>query len=358
MNNKLKFVIFLILTLLAACGREQQADETGNGDVQVNVPVDVAKIQSGVVRQIIEASGTLNPLPNQDAKVSALVAGRIAGIEAVEGDSVAKGGVIARLDASTFQDELSQAKATLDNARSNKERQQRLYERGIAARKEWEDAQRDLLVAQAAYNTAHIQVERTVVRAPISGVVVKRYVNIGEQVDGTAGQPVVEIANFDPIELVASLQATLLASVKEGQEASVKTDAFTGIVFHGQIVSILPAIDTGSNMATLRIRIPNHDRKLRGGMFAAAYILASVHEHSLYVPASAISMANNHTTIFVVRPDSTVEQRAVQTGWRDGDRVEILANAKNGETVVTTGGYGLADRMHVIIKSDLTKKPS
>ncbi len=150
--------------------------------------------------------------------------------------------------------------------------------------------------------------------------------------------------------MIASLQATFLAAVKEGQQASVKTDAFEGAVFQGQIVSILPAIDAGSNVATLRIRIPNPDHKLRGGMFATASIIASVHEHALYVPARAISTANNGSTIFVVKPDSTVEQRTVRTGWRDGDRVEILSNAKNGETVVTTGSYGLAGGMHVTVK--------
>jgi membrane fusion protein (multidrug efflux system) len=349
MNSRLNLLVLLLFAVVVGCGREPQ-EESGTGDVQVNVPVDVAKIESGPMRQIIEASGTLKPLPDRDAKVSALVAGRVAGIDAIEGDPVAKDSVIARLDSSTYQDQLRQAKATLDNARSNQERQQRLYERGIAARKEWEDAQRDLLVAEAAYNTARVQVERTIIRAPFTGVVVKRYVNIGEQVDGTAGQPIVEIANFDPIELIASLQATFLAAVKEGQQASVKTDAFEGAVFQGQIVSILPAIDAGSNVATLRIRIPNPDHKLRGGMFATASIIASVHEHALYVPARAISTANNGSTIFVVKPDSTVEQRTVRTGWRDGDRVEILSNAKNGETVVTTGSYGLAGGMHVTVK--------
>jgi multidrug efflux pump subunit AcrA (membrane-fusion protein) len=84
-------------------------------------------------------------------------------------------------------------------------------------------------------------------------------------------------------------------------------------------------------------------------MFATASIVAGVHPDALYVPAAAITTPNNQPTMFVVRTDSTVEQRTVQTGWRDGDRVEVL-NAKKGEVVVTTGSYGLSDKMHVTVK--------
>src|SRR5262249_32011617 len=158
--------------------------------------------------------------------VSPLVAGRVAEIQVVEGDPVSKGALLARLDASTLRDQYRQAKATLDNASANRDREKRLFEHGIAARKEWEDAEKDFTVAQAALDTAAVQVARTEIRSPISGVVVKRFVNVGEQVDGTAAQPVVQVANYDPVELMANLQAGFLASVKEGQEADVKTDAF------------------------------------------------------------------------------------------------------------------------------------
>jgi membrane fusion protein, multidrug efflux system len=351
--GKLLALCSLFLVLLTGCRKGEEKDEDVPEN-QVNVQVETATVKTGDIRHLVEASGSLTALPNQDVKVSALVAGRVSAVDNLEGDPVSKGSLIARLDASTYDDQLRQAKATLENARSNQQREQTLFERGISARKEWEDAQRDFVVAQAAYNTALAQVSRTQVRSPISGVIVKRFVNVGEQVDGTASQPIFEVGNFDPIELIANVQATLLPYLKEGESADVKTDAFGQTIFNGQIVSILPAVDPANNMAAIRIRIANNDHRLRGGMFATASIIAEVHSNAVYVPAAAISPNDNIPTIFIVKPDSTVEQRRVQVGWRDGDRVEVLSNARAGETVVTTGSYGLADKMRVTVKKNST----
>lgn len=338
------------------CGNKGGADEK---DVAVNVQVEAAPVESGEMRQVIESSGTLNAPVNQDVKVSPLVPGRILEIRATEGDAVQKDSIIAKLDTSTLDGQLRQANATMVNAKANAERAQRLYERGIAARKEWEDAQKDLAVAQATLDTARIQISRATIRSPISGVITKRFASVGEQVDGTPTQPIAEVANFDPIELVATLQASFLPNVKEGQKAEVKTDAYAGTVFEGEIISVLPSVDAATNMGTLRIRIPNVDHRLRGGMFATASIVAAIHENAVYVPASALSTANNQPTIFVVRSDSTVQARRVQVGWRDGNKVEILANAKRGEIVVTTGSYGLSDNMHVTVKNNVAgRNPS
>lgn len=351
-KNRLGLGGLLLLCLCAffvTCGNGKKEEEDQQ-NVVVNVEVQAAPIQTGDIRQVIEASGTLNAPVNQDVKVSPLVAGKVLEIRFVEGDRVNKEDALARLDTSTLQEQFRQAQATLENARANQDRAKRLYERGIAARKEWEDAQKDLAVAQAAMDAARLQVSRTVIRSPITGVITKRFVNVGEQVDGSPNQPIVEVANFDPIELAASLQASFLAFTKEGQKAEVRTDAYPGVVFWGQVISLLPAIDAATNMATLRIRIPNSDGRLRGGMFATALIVAAVHKDVLYVPVAAVSMANNEPTIFVVKPDSTVEARRVQTGWRDGNKVEIKENAKKGEIVVTTGSYGLSDKMHVTVR--------
>src|ERR1019366_6870275 len=114
---------------------------------------------------------------------------------------------------------VDQAKAQLENARLNLQWNQQLFERGIAAGKEVEDARKELAAAQAAVdqanaalNTAERQVERAEVRSPIDGQIVKRMVSGGEQVDGTAAQPIVEIANLDHVELDANVPSEQLAA--------------------------------------------------------------------------------------------------------------------------------------------------
>jgi multidrug efflux pump subunit AcrA (membrane-fusion protein) len=84
-------------------------------------------------------------------------------------------------------------------------------------------------------------------------------------------------------------------------------------------------------------------------MFATASIIAAVHPDALNIPATGLVVTNNEPKVFVVQADNTVQERPVKTGWRDGDRVEILEGVKNGERVVTTGSYGLGDKMKVTI---------
>src|SRR5262249_2736717 len=232
---------------------------------------------------------------NQDVKVSSLVPGRVTEILVSEGDAVSAGQLLARLDATTLEDQLKQAEAEIENAKSNAERTAKLYDRGIASGKEKEDAQKEYLTAQATLHEAQVQVSRTRIESPIRGFVVKRFVSVGEQVDGTGAQPLVEVANFDPIELTASLQTSFLPLVHQGQDVQVRTDAYGARDFAGKIAGILPSVDSASNAATLRIRMPNPQGELKGGMFAQASILAEDHPNALYVPAAAIVTSENET---------------------------------------------------------------
>lgn len=334
-----------------ACGSKPEAggEEEDQGTIS-SVEVRAARVAQGPIRQVIQVTGTLNALPNRDVKVSPLVPGRIDELVAIEGARVTEGQIVAKLDDSTLRDGLTQARASLENAQLNEQRMQKLFERGIAAGKEKEDAHRDFLSAQAALDAAQLQVARAQVRAPISGSVVQRFVSVGEQVDGTGGQPILEIADFDPIILTASVPASFLAALHVEQRCAVKTEAYPDSVFDGELDTILPAMNTDTNTATVRIRIANPDLRLKGGMFVTAGIVTSVHQSALYVPTAALVITNDEPKVYVVGTDSKVQERRVKPGWRDGDSVEILEGVNKDETVVTTGSYGLADQMKVTIK--------
>ena len=343
-----KFLLWIVILFLGfGCSKKSEDPEGEQETVASNVEVGVANVEQGAIRQIIETGGTLSALPDQDVKVSSLVAGRVNELHATEGDAVTTGQLLAKIDDSAMRDQFRRTKAALDNAKANADRITKLYERGIAAGKEKEDARRDLVAAQADFDTAQVQLSRTSVRSPISGSVVKRFVSIGEQVDGTAAQPIAQIANFDPVELTASLQSAYLANLHEGAEADVTVDAFPDRVFHGKLISILAAVDPTTNAATGRIRIQNPEHTLKGGMFATARISAGVHPNAMNIPAEALVVTNNEPKVFVVGKDSKVIETKVQTGWRDNGRVEILSGLQNGAVVVTTGSYGLADGMSV-----------
>src|SRR5262249_47001028 len=149
-------------------------------------------------------SGNLAAPPNRDAKIAALVPGKIKQVLVAEGISVREGQELAKLDNASLVDQLRQAEAAVAQAKANSEnrrmsaqRNEGLLQRGIAARKELEDARTQLAVnesllkqAEAVRSAAQTQVARSVLRAPFAGTVVHRFLGAGEQVDGTSGQPV------------------------------------------------------------------------------------------------------------------------------------------------------------------------
>jgi membrane fusion protein (multidrug efflux system) len=300
--------------------------------------------------------GSITALPNEDVKVSALVPGRIDALTVAEGDTVRKGQTIARLDTRTLVDQQRQAEATrtqaaaqLENAQLNLTRNEQLFSRGIAAGKEVEDARTAVAQAQAAVEQANAsvtmaarQIERAGVQAPIGGQVVKRMVSVGEQVDGTAAQPIVEIANLSQVELAANVPAAQLSQVKIRSQARVTTDAYPDRIFDGSIVALAAAVDPVTNTTLVRIRVANPEMLLKVGMFGEARIRLVEHPDALVVPAAALVRDEHGAAIYTVSGDAAA-RTTVTTGIEQDGLVEVLGGVSEGQSILTDGVHGLGD---------------
>jgi RND family efflux transporter MFP subunit len=350
-----------------ACQGKPAEEEAHPAEVPT-ITAETATVARRTLVDEVVARGTITTVPNEDVKVSALVAGRVNTLRAAEGDSVTKGQVLAELDRQPLEDQrrqaaaaVEQAKAQLENARLNLQRNQQMFERGIAAGKEVEDARTALAAAQAALeqanaalSTANRNVERATVRSPISGQVVKRMVSVGEQVDGTAAQPVIEIANLDRVELAANVPAEHLGRIHAGQTAAVVTDAFEGKTFSGSVLAIAPAVDATTNAGLVRIRINNPGRALKVGMFAEAHVALEEHRDALVVPPPAVVRLDEGAVVYVVTGD-TAQRTAVKVGLEKPDAVEILDGLKEGQTVLTSSVYGLGEKAKLAKPADAAK---
>jgi membrane fusion protein (multidrug efflux system) len=207
-------------------------------------------------------------------------------------------------------------------------------------------AQAALDTANAALSTAARNVERAAVRSPISGQVVKRMVSVGEQVDGTAAQPIAQIANLDRVELAANIPADYLSRVKVGLGATLKSDAYADRTFPGTILAIAPAVDAATNAALARIRAANPGHALKVGMFAEAHVAVAEHANALVVPTSAIVRDQEGAAVYVLTGD-TAQRTAVKVGLEQPDVVEILEGLTEGQIVLTSNVYGLGEKAKV-----------
>jgi RND family efflux transporter MFP subunit len=341
--------------LFVACG--PKAEEEAKAPEVPTITAETAKVARRTLVDDLIVRGTIAAIPNEDVKVSALVAGRVNSVTVAEGDTVSQGQVIAELDRQPLLDQrrqaaaaVEQAKAQLENARLNLQRNDQLFQRGIAAGKEVEDARTALAAAQsaleqanAALNIAERNVDRASVRSPISGQVVKRMVSVGEQVDGTAAQTIAEIANLDRVELAANIPSEYLARVTLNMKASITTDAFPQRTFAGSVIAIAPAVDATTNATLTRIRIANANRQLKVGMFAQARIALAEHANALVVPPPALVRDDKGAAVYIITGD-LAQRTDVQVGLEKPDAIEIVSGVKEGDTVLTSSVYGLGEK--------------
>jgi RND family efflux transporter MFP subunit len=369
MQSRIKIYVtsaILASASIAGCSHKsgEAADIQGGAPGAVNAEVTVTKVRRADIRETAAVSGTVAALPNQDVRVSALVAGRIAELKVAEGDALQAGQVIARLDARPYQDQLiqaeaaaQQAKANLENAQLSRKRNEDLFQRGIAARKDFEEARTQESVAaasvrqsEAAVALAHLQLGRTEILSPLNGRVAKRFVSVGEQVDGTAAQPIAEVANLVEVELIANVSSHYLSKLRVGEPLEIESDASTGESIGGKIVAVSPAVDAATNLGVVRIRIANANGLLRLGLYLSAQITVQDHKNALTVPAEAIYRdEKGQPRVYRVEKD-TATAADVTLGMQTKDQAEILSGVTEGDTIVLHGGYGLPDTAKVHAK--------
>lgn len=349
---------------LAACSHKAASDEGGAGTSSAVPEVTLTRVTRGDISRMLLLSGSIAAPPNQDVRVSSLVPGRIAQLKVAEGNRVRAGQLVAQIDDRPFRDQLqqaeaaaAQARANLENAKLARARNESLFAQGIAARKELEDARTQESVAAATFRQAEaalslvqLQLARTEVKSPLTGTVVKRFVSVGEQVDGTAAQPIIEIANLTEVELIANVPANDLAQLHPNRPLSLASDAFPGKTFSGRVVAIPAAVDPATNAGQIRIRIANPAGVLRLGMFLSAQVPIEMHAGALVVPPQTIYRdEQGHPHVYKVSGEEAAAAE-VALGIETPEQVELLSGVQAGDTVILSGGYGLGEKAKVRVK--------
>ena len=364
-HPRANFTLIAAVALLMGCshGAPSESSES-SGREAAKAEVTVTRVTRSDIQEMVTVSGSVAALPNHDVRVSSLVPGRIAEMKVAEGDSVKAGEVIAQLDSRPLHDQLlqaeageAQAKASLENAQASKKRNEDLFQRGIASRKDFEDAATQesvaaaaLKQAEASLEIARMQLDRTQIRSPLTGKVAKRFVSVGEQVDGTAAQPVAEVAELSEVELLGNLPATYLAKLRVGETLTIESSVLGERKLSGHVVAISPAVDAATNVGLVRIAIPNSNGVLRLGTYLTAEIAVENHPNALTLPPEAVYRDEKGDPQVYRLEQNKTTATDVKLGIQNKDRVEILSGVNEGDMVILSGGYGLTDQADVQVK--------
>ncbi len=261
-------------------------------------------VERGDITQVVTATGTLNPVVN--VTVGSQVSGRITRLFADFNSVVTSNEVIAEIDPSTYEAQLSQATANLANARANLElqeanlrRAENLYTNNLIAGADYDTAvaTRDEAAAQVQIQAASVKnatanLGYCKILSPVDGVVISRAVNLGQTVASSFNTPTLfQIANdLTKMQIDTDVDEADVGGVKEGQPVDFTVDAYPNRTFHGVVIQVRNAPTTVNNVVTYDtvIGVTNADYSLKPGMTASVSIIVAQHHQILEIPNAAL----------------------------------------------------------------------
>ena len=349
----------------AGCGKPA----TEEVETETVVPVTTEAAATGTIRAVIHATGDVNPAAGAELVVVAPEAARILEITKAEGDPVRRGDVLVRFEIPSLGAEVlskgaeaTGAQERLRLARENQTRLQDLFTRGVAARKEVEDATKDvadaeaaLAQAQAGRSSAQQLAARATVTAAFNGVIAKRFHNPGDLVEAASSDPVLRVIDPTRLQVDASVPIADLSRIKVGASARVMV-ADDQPPIPMKVASRPAAVEPGTASAPVRLTFLSVSN-LAAGSPVQTEIEAEEHAGVILVPAEALVHEGDETAVFVA-VDKKAQRRAVVVGIVDKDHAEIKSGIKAGEQVITHGQAGLPDGATISTEKPGAEKPA
>lgn len=345
------YVSFLATIVLTSCSGKEKVQKDDN----VVENKTLVKIENVDYRPVVqEGNYTATVEPELINNISASSPNRIKQILVDEGMRVSKGQKLVVLDdvnTTSYEMQVANAKANLENVQINYDRAVELLKIGGGTQQNVDQMQLQLTNAKNSLATAertlrNVQ-ENTILVSPINGIVTARNYDPG---DMTSTLPILTVAQVQPVKIVINVSESELSHVKKGMAAEVRFDTYGNEMFDGIVTMVAPTVDADSRTFGVEITVNNSDNRILPGMFGRVKLNLGEAEH-VVVPDRAVVKqpgSGNHY-IYVYNSDGTVSYNKVELGQRIGDSYELLSGVEPGAKVVVSGQSRLADGVSVEI---------
>jgi membrane fusion protein, multidrug efflux system len=353
-------VILVSILMLAGCGGGETTEDDRT------VVVNVALVETGDVENIARFTGDVRA--QRDIRLLSQVAERIVEFSVDRGDAVRTNQVMAIVENSLLARSVDQAEAGLASARatlSNLESEHRrslrlLEEEAISSQQfesvktQYENAQAAVQQAEAALAQSRTQYNNSYIRAPFTGIVSNRYVELGDMV--TPGTPVFGLIHTDTMRVMANVGEREFGIIELGQEARLRVATYPDRFFRGRVAKKTPILDPVTRLSMVEAHFPNDDHLLIAGMFGELEIVIDRREDVPFVPASSVqyrttvgargARLDEQITrvpyVFVVE-NGTAVRKDITTGYQSAGKLEIRTGITPGDTLVIRGQHVLDD---------------
>jgi membrane fusion protein (multidrug efflux system) len=279
--------------------------------------------------------------------VSADLPGTVARIAFESGQPVREGEVLVELDTRQERAQLAALEAQRDLAKVNYGRTQQLVNEGVVSRVEYDQATAQQKSTEANVAETRATIERKTIRAPFSGILGIRKVNLGQYL--AAGTAVVPLQSLNPIYVNFGVPQQTAGQIRVGRNLRVTSEDVAGQVFTGRVTAIDSVVDETTRNIQVQATLSNPEGKLRPGMFVQVEAVLGASRPVITLPASAISYAPYGDSVFIITdlkdPKGNtyrgVRQQFVKLEGSRGDQVAIVSGVNAGDEVVSSGAFKL-----------------
>jgi membrane fusion protein (multidrug efflux system) len=293
----------------------------------------------------------------QGVTVSADFPGIVDRIGFDSGESVREGDVLVQLDTRQEQAQLAAVEAERDLARLNFDRMQGMVNEGAISRADYDRAAAEQKQTEAKVGEIRATIARKTIRAPFSGILGIRQVNLGQYL--SSGNAVVPLQSLDPIYVNFGVPQQDAGQVHVGRSVRIMTGDLAGVQFVGRVTAINSVVDEATRNIQIQATLANPRGTLRPGMFVQAEVVVGATRSVVTLPASAISYAPYGDSVFVVTdlkgPSGQsyrgVRQQFVKVGPARGDQIAVLSGLKPAEEIVTSGVFKLRNGAAVLVNN-------
>lgn len=329
-------LLMLAAAAAAGCGKADANAAAGGpaaGGAQPALPVETITAWTDTVVDAINATGQIEPM--QSIQLRPEVAGRITRILMREGAEVQSGAALFQIDDAELRQQLVRAEAERDLARQALERTRDLIAQKAASQADLERAEATARSTTANHELLRLQVARTTVRAPFTGVLGARTVSLGDYV--TASSPLVTLQTVNPQRASFQIPERYAEAVQRGQVVRFHVAALPEREFTGVVDFIDPAVQLPARTIAVKAEARNPERLLQGGMFIEAALATETRPNAVLIPEEAVLPMQGRSYVWVVQADGTVTRRETTLGVRRPGEVEVRAGIAAGEQVVVGG---------------------
>jgi membrane fusion protein (multidrug efflux system) len=353
-------VVFLKVTQLKELGAAKQ--------VVPPEAVSTTQVKSEVWQQTLTSVGSLTAV--QGVTVAAELDGKITQINFLAGATVNAGDVLVRQDTSAEEAQLRSAEASAELASVNLKRTKELLDKETVSQAQFDADSATQKQALAAADNIRSTIAKKTIKAPFSGKLGIRLVNLGQNLK--AGDSIVSLQALNPIFVDFYLPQDEMNQVTVGLDVNLSGDAILGKNIVGKVTALSPDVDSSTRNVRVQATVDNKSGLLHPGMYVDVSVGLPVTDKVLTIPATSVLYAPFGDTVYVVSDSTdaagaktlTVQQKIVRLGTRRGDFVAVTLGLKEGDTIVTSGVFRLRPGATVKVNNDfapdaqLAPKPS